>query len=545
MVEVLIALLIVGIVTITMVSFINDPDQRYRVPMARGDLARIAQAIQLAEQQRQQRVTHLSEPSGAVTSMLAPYLMDLPRQDPWGNRFAATDSTGRTFISSASGDPYVVDIGMGRIICAGPDGVINTQIGQGPADNENDIVYEYRRQPFVSCTMKNLIHLLSADGASNQMVTTSPILNLTFSAAGNYFAGVQNNTLVVGSMDDTNAALQLVGAAQGFSGSVSVDTFPVFYPNGGSVLFISGNDLQRYDIGTRTVTHLTTGGFLGAGDSQSGSRLRYSNGKISIYNFLDSNQIVHSLTISPDGKLAFSAASEGTSGIYLVSASGGDLKMVKQSPTPNQYVPVTWLGTDVLVYMTNPVSATPKYFFRMNQDGSQDLALHQKAIQSGISLPLPSNDGALISLFTSETEGAVLNTDGSGFVEELGNGDHTFRPFAFSAGINTNVTPIWSKNSQILYFVANDGSLLQLGVNKNKSGYYVAQTLLYNGTGARGLKPVAIDLNADESLFAVVSSSPGGVFMIPTLGPDGARTQILGGTVQTGESSLARWLDRL
>ncbi|MBI4859768.1 MAG: prepilin-type N-terminal cleavage/methylation domain-containing protein, partial [Candidatus Riflebacteria bacterium] len=545
MVEVLVALVIVSIIVTTMVSFINDYHQRYRVAKARADLVRIAEAVQIAEEKSGDRIRRLSEPSGAVTSILAPFLMDLSLTDPWGNRFSE-DPVSKTFVKSATGDPYVVDIGLGRLLSAGPDGIVNTKLGQDPPDTENDLLVDYRRRPWVAYTVQGRISMSTADGANRCPVTSEPLTNIALAPNGSLFAAIKGgNTLMVGSIDESNAAMRQVVPRPGFTGSVSGDTFSLFYPNSGSILFISGNDLHRYDYGLDRILPLTTGGFFGGSDSSSGDRFQYGNGKVAIYSFQDSNQVAHSLAISPDGKLAFSKGGDAGGGIYVVSASGGDLKMLKRATINNEFLPVTWLGTDSLIYMTNPATASDKFFSRMNQDGSQDIKLHRAAVTGGISLPTPSADGAYIAFFMSENEGAVLRTDGAGFLEEFPD-NNMVKPFSYGPGINSTVAPLWTRDSRLMYFVARDGTLLQLGVDKIKTGanFNSPQTLVGNPSGSSGLTPVSMDLNNDETLFGVVSMRPPGLYIIPVLGPDGARTVAHQTALSVGEVPPVQWLDK-
>ena len=56
-----------------------------------------------------------------------------------------------------------------------------------------------------------------------------------------------------------------------------------------------------------------------------------------------------------------------------------------------------------------------------------------------------------------------------------------------------------------MYIVARDGTILQIGTEKGKSGYYQVQALRYNSRGGTGLKPLSFDLSADETLFAIIT----------------------------------------
>lgn len=560
MVEVLVALVLVGIVTITMVSFVNDHHQRYRVAVARSDLTRLAEAMQLAEQRSGKRIERLSEPSGGITSGLAPYILDLPATDPWGNRFEQEEANKRRFaLSLDRGDPYAVDVGMGRIICAGPDGEISTPVGQDPPDHDNDMVVDFRRRPWIVFSVAGALTLATADGATKAPVppvtagTPRPTLvNVALSPEGSWFAAIKDgSTLVVGPVDETSGALRTViprptdptkGRVQPeITVAVSGDTFPLFYPSGGSILFVAGRDLYRYDIGMDLVLPLTTGGSFGGADQASATRSMSATPRGSFYSFGASG--TYAMAISVDGKLAFNRPGDTASGIYLVSASGGDAKMLKEAKVANGLLPVSWIGPDNLLYMTNPSTGSEKFFYKIRMDGRDEgIALHGKAISTGISAPTPSTDGTALVFFSTDTEGAVVRTDGSGFLEE--NPDHVFRPFSYSSGINTSIAPLWTRDSKLVYFAARDGSILQLNTKKGTTGYYVCEPLRANPQGGSGLKPLTVELNADETLFALVSSSPPGMFVVPLLGPNGARTELKTPAPSAGETPALRWMDR-
>lgn len=559
MVEVLVALVLVGIVTITMVSFMNDHHQRYRVAVARSDLTRLAEAMQLAEQRSGKRIETLSEPSGGITSGLAPYILDLPATDPWGNRFKQDQDNKKRFVLSLdSGDPYAVDMGMGRIISAGPDGEISTPVGQDPPDNDNDMVVDFRRRPWIVFAVAGALTLATADGATKAPVppvaagAQRPTLaNVALSPEGSWFAAIKDgNTLVVRPVDETSGSLRNVipratdpakGRVQNeITVAVSGDTFPLFYPNGRSLLFVAGRDLYRYDIGMDLVVPLTTGGAFGGTDQQSATRTMSATPRGCFYTFAAGGG-TYAIAISVDGKLAFNRPGDTASGIYLVSASGGDAKLLKAATVPNGLLPVSWIGPDNLIFMTNPTTGSEKFFYKIRMDGRDEgIALHGKAIPTGISAPTPSTDGTALVFFSSDTEGAVLRTDGSGFIEETS--DHLFRPFSYSSGINTSIEPLWTRDSKVVYFAARDGSILQLNTRKG-TNYYVVEPLKLNPQGGSGLKPLAMELNNDETLFAIVSSTPPGMFVVPLLGPPGARTELKTPAPSAGETPAVRWLD--
>ena len=156
MIEILIALLIVGIITVTLMSFINDYTERYRITVAQTDLNRIAQAIQLSERSFEERVRTISEPGGSISTQLAAFLVEVPTEDPWGHRFK---KDGLEILVVDRGDPegqaYVVDEGVGRIMCAGPDAKFSTRLGQDPPDLNRDLIVNYRLQPWIAYSSQN------------------------------------------------------------------------------------------------------------------------------------------------------------------------------------------------------------------------------------------------------------------------------------------------------------------------------------------------------------------------------------------------------
>ena len=95
---------------------------------------------------------------------------------------------------------------------AGPDGEINTPIGQDPPDHENDIVVDFRRKPWITYSAGNQLGLATADGATRQAIppVVAPAVapnyvNIVVSPDASWYAAIRNNSeLVVGPIDETS-----------------------------------------------------------------------------------------------------------------------------------------------------------------------------------------------------------------------------------------------------------------------------------------------------------------------------------------------------
>lgn len=557
MVEILIALLIVGIITITLMTFVNDYTQRYRLTQAKADMQRIAQAIQLAENATGGVVRDISEPGGAPTTMIAPYIVEVPFADPWNNRFVKEEGTiVAATRADLRGQAYIVDEGLGRLMCAGPDGVFTTPLGREAPDNDADIVVDYRLNPAMAYVVQGDLFISTANGATREKITTSTYSNVRLSPDGAFFVGIGPGTdrgMWMGSVDEQQKTLRQIIPRPGFTGAVDQSTFPIWFPRGGGILFISGNDLHRYDPGLDRIFPLTKGGAFDGGDVAGQQRYMYNDGKVSLYQFTSSRGTLNSICIAPDGRVAYNARKSGnSSGIYIVSSSGGDARMLMRA-RDSSWLPVTWLGTDILVYMTDPAVSQDKTFYRIRQDGSQNLPLHSKPLRGSIFAPTPSPDGSLISFFISDTAGGIIKTDGSGFTKEIP-ATREIQPWTDSQNkIIKDLPPVWRRNNRSLFYGtlndAGSGEVRELKIAENRSESASVQQASGEGyvtvshDGFNGFKPAAMALNRNETFLAAISANPPGVFIVPVLGPAGAFTRADALGLKAGEIPVISWLE--
>lgn len=556
MVEILIALLIVGIITITLMTFVNDYTQRYRLTQAKADLQRIAQAIQLAENASGGIVRDVSEPGGAPTTMIAPYIVEVPFADPWNNRFVKQEgSIVAATRSDLRGQAYIVDEGLGRLMCAGPDGVFSTPLGRDAPDNDADIVVDYRLNPSMAYVVQGDLFISTANGATREKITTSTFSNVRLSPDGAFFVGIGPGTersMWLGSVDEQQDSMRQIVPRPGFTGAVDTSTYPIWFPRGGGILFVSSNDIHRYDPGLDRIFSLTKGGAFDGGDVAGQSRFVYNDGKVSLYQFTSSKGTLNGVAIAPDGRVAYNSRKGGSaSGIYVVSSSGGDARMLLRGQE-SAWLPVTWLGTDVLVYMTDPAASQDKIFYRVRQDGTQNLPLHNKPLRGSIYSATPSQDGSMISFFISDTAGGVIKTDGSGFTRENPQ-NRELLPWSESNTLIKDLPPIWRKDSRSFFYGtlndAGSGEVRVMIIEKNQTQSASVQQAAGEGyvsvshDGFSGFKPAAMTLNRSETFLAAISASPPGIFIVPVLGPAGAFTRADALGLRAGETPVIAWLE--
>lgn len=555
MVEVLTALTVVAIITTILVSFINDAGARAKFAAARSDLARIAQAIQKAETDAgTARITQLKDETGNISFLLAPFLLDLPATDPWGYRYVRVGrSIQRSESSTAS--PYVVDEGLGRMMSGGPDGSVQTRIGQDPPDLEQDIVVDYRRHPWVGYTAGGTIRMSTADAASIKAVSTPRLANIVFSPNGLYFAGVQDGArLVWGSIDASNAATEVVKDPGGATEvRASANLFPVFAPNSGAILFVNDLKIYRHDLSSRQTRALAN---LGGNDTTQSNRLIYATPQGTIYAFDDASGTPRTIAISADGKVAFNRPGQGLRGIFIVSSSGGDEKLLVPSTGANDWLPVCWIGSEVLVYGTNPVARAEKSFSRVTVDGALNIRLHITDVVDAIDrfTIVPSSDAAHLAFFGGDFA-AILRTDGSGFLDQNGQATTSLVKISVS-NKPARIHPLWTRGSRQLLLLDSTGGILQVNLPASgapPSHLMRAEALTIRGSftlsqdWTRSLagppKPVAWTLSSDETLMGLLGSAPPGIYIIPLLGPSGAVTRATVEALARDEANVVRWLD--
>ena len=266
LVEILITLTLVALLTTSLINFVNDFDDKTKVARARSDLARIAQQAVMAESRSGTKMTTDSIGMTGMVTMLADYLVELPAFDPWGNRYWVS-ADGSVITSRSQGVAYLIDPAFGRIISAGPDGIVNTDIGSGVSDTDNDIVVEFRRQPWVTYSYQasggvGEVWVARIDGSINEKVLPHPtfesgatgVKNVTYSPDGTRFCGVGDgggsaNKIVCGNTSPQNPDAFALGdptqiPAPG-ANNVDDSTFPLFMPDGNQVLWINSDASLR------------------------------------------------------------------------------------------------------------------------------------------------------------------------------------------------------------------------------------------------------------------------------------------------------------
>jgi len=202
--------------------------------------------------------------------------------------------------------------------------------------------------------------------------------------------------------------------------------------------------------------------------------------------------------------------------------------------------------------MTDPPTVSQHTFYRINQDGGQDISLHENPMAtSPPQFPTLSPDGTYLAFMISDTSGGVLKTDGSGFIKEVSG---ELLPWSISSGkINQNVPPLWQKDSSRFYIAIKDdplGEIKQVTIDNNQASSPqvlewdsgTSTYVLVTHGGFYGVSPESMALTSDETLMATISSNPKGIFIIPLLGPAGARTRADIAGIGVGEIPDSRWL---
>ncbi|MBI4872665.1 MAG: prepilin-type N-terminal cleavage/methylation domain-containing protein [Candidatus Riflebacteria bacterium] len=601
LVEVLVTLTIVSIITVTLVNFVNDLDTRHKVAIARADINRIAVAAHLSEAEMSKITTvpgssvpllNLSTNS-KLAWLLNTKLLDLPSEDPWGNRFVRKVSTNSVVsyvavtgsvaitVGSTPPTPYIIDEGLGRVVSAGPDGIVDTRIGQDPADSESDLIVEYRHKPWLFYNVGGKMYVNSADGAA-AVTNTAGIemgsgLNAQVSPDGLRYAAVRNgNTLVIGSLAwalETEGAtpkprtnevilaprdhcLQFRQNAWTSSGAVAaVDeaTFPLWVPDSSGVVFIAGGDLYRYDPSRGKQEGSDRGEVIllatatGLGDVQSGaSRVLTSTRHHALY-FNDDKKFY--LAVASDGKVVFRT---GEGNILMVLSDGTGRRYLKTKvSTSDDYRPIVWLDSANLVYWNH----TTKRLYRIAQDGTIDIPLHDAGKPSVEAMlnPSLSPEGKYLAFLGSTSRCYVVKTDGSGLVVKSPSQE-------YATGANMSGVPpiVWRLSKDCadhrLFYVPTSDPDKPITVgrfDKHDVFYYQVESItdpdscefqngaLSSGESTQkklleGLNPLSFDLSRDEKLLAIVSNrdpnmrpagARGGLFVLPITGSSLATTR--------------------
>lgn len=590
LVEIMITLTLVALLTTVLINFVNDFDDKAKMARARNDITRIAQQAVIAESRTQMQLTTESMTTSGLATMILDYIVELPDFDPWGNRFViSADGTVRS--SSTEGIAYVIDPSFGRVISAGPDGVINTQLGTGKSEDDLDLVVEFRQQPWVAYSGTpsagvGEIHVAKVDGSERRQVLprtdfeggTTGIINVTFSPDGSKFCGVAQGGgagILCGLTSADNPAIRRHNTSD-----VNESTFPMFMPDGQGVLYISnqfGGELMHLNLTldgadefTLAVPTVLLENTVGVDDSSEAltsgnvSRFMHVSRQRSYYTRVDST-LHQSITIAvgPDGKIAvgwYPDVTDGTppGGIYLLLPGVGNKRLIKaddDQTTANvgEWFPLFWVDSNNLIYWG--VQAGEIHLRRIGADGRFDIPLMNPTspVSQLGSSPIVnasiSPDGDLLCfIHNAGANGKILRADGGGYLK---GGTQTGSNFSAGAVILSQ-PPIFARHEESLYFSAE---VAGIGIQEVKflmgNLGLPPQDQALDTNGVFDIQGSRIALGPNGLLIAAIQSPdinpPGGVKVFPILGPEGTSVEVseAGWTVNSGVANQPNvvWID--
>ncbi len=562
LVEILITLTLIALLTTTLIGFVNDFDDRTKVARARSDLMRLSQQAAYAESKAGLQIATGSAATSSIMTLLRDFIVEIPDYDPWGNRYVVSNN-GTVVRSGTAGVAYIVDPSFGRMICAGPDGFVNTQLGSGVSDRDNDIVVEFRRQPWVAYSYTpnggsiGEIWIARVDGTRQGRVMPNPkfdaggtgVVNVTFSPDGSRWCGVESPSggrLLCGNTTPENPAVQDVStftqlSTGGGSMSLANNTYPLFFPDGNQVIWINTDGSLRLAnlIGeTRTIL-LPLGSMNQDTDTDltdSISRILHVSKERSYYwrpNGGD-GQLSISIAVSADGKVAVNYyPAPDASGIYLLLPGSNAQRLLKKasdiSDSTFNWAPLFWEDTNDLIYW-GKAPANQSRFRRIAQDGRFDIPLHpDSAALSTLDPVVPSisPDGDRMTfLYTGSNDAKVLRTDGGGFVK---GSRGQFR----MTGVVATQEALWKRDGTGFYLMAPHGG--SSGIQEVLYGFDTPSLDMSiaapPGNDDFNITPARAAMSAIDLLIAVVESpdhgsDEDGVFLYPVLGPQSARVTI-------------------
>jgi prepilin-type N-terminal cleavage/methylation domain-containing protein len=570
LVEIMITLTLVALLTTTLITFVNDFDDKTKVARARADMMRMGQQAVMAESQVGQQLSTASASGSQVMTMLLDWIVELPDFDPWGNRFMVS-SDGTVVSSETQGAAYILDPSYGRMLCAGPDGVINTKLGASAADRDNDIVVEFRQQPWMvysftpNGSTDGKIWVARADGTAIEQVFPHSTYNggvggvqsVSFSPDGSRWVGVETdgggtvtNRFVHGFSDPENPRVQKNPSDI----AIIVNATPFFAPDGKQVLFVTGGGglgLWNPPLGSQ-VTLLQDGSMTNPAQHYfpdwKGRIIHASRQRSYLWHpsyVAASPEQSQAVAVSSDGKVAVGwYMNVGRPGIYLLLPGGQSKRLLKPKGGDGTiWLPLFWVDNQNLIYYA--FAGTNIAIRRISQDGRFDIPLYN-ATDTNFSfgglpptIPSISPDGRYLAfVHTADRKGKVIRTDGGGFLK----GTRALSEF------QVPYTPI---NSQEFLFSVDGGSLYGAQVHGGSSGIFQLNLDLGNPTGGItpsnptfnldfSTTPSRMAMNPNGTLIAVVSAPtsangaiPGvaappeqGVFVFPLLGPTGAKVTV-------------------
>lgn len=587
LVEIMITLTLIALLTTTLINFVNDFDDKTKVTKARNDLTRLAQQAVLAESKAGTQLSSSSASGSELTTLLLDWIVALPDYDPWGNRFMVSPS-GAVTRTTTQGMAYILDPSFGRMICAGPDGVVNTQLGREPSDNDNDIVVEFRQQPWVAYSYtpsvggnEGEIWVARTDGTQKARVlpNSNPgggggkgAMNVTFSPDGARWCGVETSggaptgKLICGQNSPQNPVVQEVDDPLGgeTATNVAAHSYPFFTPDGNHVMWINANDksLRICNLVVLSTSQIATVLVMPAGSmpdeeapdySDSEGRIVHVSKERSYYFRIRQSDPTKSIgiAVSADGKIAASWYGGGQDGIYLALPSGKNRRRLRASISPGQmWLPLFWEDTQNLIYYAQ--TAGKIQIRRVGQDGRFDLPLfNHVAANLGPSTPYTpsiSRDGTQMAFFYAPTIMRIVRTDGAGWLKNVATNSETAitNPVLFQE-------QIWSTDMSRL-FVAHEyggGSGIQEVIfdmdqpAANVTGGNPGLNSTFHATPGR------MALSPSGLLFASIQApglpdgapaTPPGVRIFPLLGPAGASMTISTTAPNPGNTVNIAWI---
>lgn len=591
LVEVMITLTMVALLTTTLISFVNDYDDKSRLAKAKNDLARLASAAVLAESKSGQRLSPTTDEFGSVRTseiptLLQDYIVALPAEDPWGNRYVVSVD-GTVNRSSTEGTPYILDAGFGRFICAGPDGVVNTVLGQGISDQDNDIVVEYRQQPFLAFAGVFAgdgagVWITRVDGTRKEKVQGSDgMVNVVFSPDGARWAGVNpgNGRLWVGNTSAVNSALTSAPPLP-LEGSytVSEKTYPFFFPDGNHVGWVNGDgslrvfDLFAADNDYANATRLLAPALTFTEDDAQmtddlGRIVHVSANRTYYFRHRGAAETSIAIAVAPDGKVAYgkyTSPRNKADGIYLVLPDGSGTRRIRKGGLANtditgaqelDWMPLFWANSNDLVYSAKD-SNNRLHVERMAQDGRLKIELFP-AVLSDISprdpLVASINPSGDLIAFTHTDSGdtKVIKVDGSGFFKPLSGND--FQQTITNSKTNSGFPladlvlyqeALWDQEGRGLFYAVDDSTngIVQVDFRLDQPNF-PPQAGSIDDNPDVPVVPGSMALSPDGTLIAAVSYPGGagaenGVYVIPVFGPSGARSVIHDSDVSGAATSV-------
>lgn len=577
LVEIMITLTLVALLTTTLITFVNDFEDKTKIARARADMMRLGQQALLAESQMGQQISTASAGSSEVVTMLLDWIVEMPPVDPWGNRFVVS-ADGTAVRSSTQGTAYVLDPSYGRFLCAGPDGLVQTRLGSKLSDFDNDIVVEFRQQPWVAFSFTptgstdGRIWVSRADGTALAQVFPHPsymgggmgVSGVSFSPDGSRWVGLETDGsgsatayLVAGFCDAENPRILRLPAGgydengvfnAGFTGMPNINTAPFFTPDGTQVVYIAptGAIVIWNLISNEKRLLVPFGAFLapnlGSYPDSTGRIIHVSRQRSYYWHpgYASQYDETQAIAVAPDGKIAvglYQAPHAGREGIYVLLPGGQGQRRIKDG-TGDVWLPLFWIDSENLIYYA--IIGSNIHFRRISQNGTFDIPLfNATATGSKITgleprLPAISPDGSLLAfVHTAAFDGKILFTNGAGYLK----GDPVQTNFQFPTPPITHQEFLFSADGGSMFAARQHGGspgsgITEIHFRRDQPGLApLVRTPLFNDTFES--TPARMALSPNGTMIATVSAPAPipvpprqGVLVFPLLGPHGAAMTI-------------------